>query len=159
MNVKKICLILVIAALFVGCAYASSDIGDFKISEEYDSAYNSTHYCVYLNGKNEGGITIYKNTTCEGHDDSNLYENFVHDDWQDYLTGDDNITIAKNGDDTVNFTDHDHSEHGISEIIKKGDKGYIIVFWAKDGTDIDNSKLMSELQKFNKDNDVEPVGH
>ena len=158
MNVKKICLILAVALLFVGCAYAASEIGNFKIDPKYQNAYNETDYTVYLNAESDGGVTIFKNITDDSDDDdSDLYDDVVHDEWQDYILGDDDITLAKNSDNTVNFTDANHGQHGISEIVKKGDAEYIIVFWAKDGTDTEKTKLNSELQKFNKDNEFEPI--
>ena len=157
MNVKKILFALSIAALLIGSACAASSIGGFKIDEKYDSAYNATDYSMYLNGKNDGGITIYDTVDADSEDDDNLYENLVHDDGHDYIIGDEDFKIDVNKDKTANFTDYDHAQHGVSELVKKADKEYIIVFWAKDGSDIENSKLASELQKFNKDNNITPI--
>ena len=64
------------------------------------------------------------------------------------------MKIAKNPDNTTNFTDTDHATHGVSEVIKADGEQYIVVSWAKDSTNIDNAKLMSILNDFNKNNNV-----
>ena len=75
----------------------------------------------------------------------------------EYLTGDDDVKVDEHSDNTVTFKDYDHAQHGISEVIKGDGEKFIVVFWAKDGSDIDNSKLLKQLKDFNKDNDVNTI--
>lgn len=67
------------------------------------------------------------------------------------------MKIEKNPDNTVNFTDYNHATKGISEIINANGEQFILVSWAKDSANIDMSKLMSTLNDFNKNNNVNAV--
>lgn len=67
------------------------------------------------------------------------------------------MKIDNNSDNTLNFTDYDHATHGVSEVVKAGGDEYIVVFWAKDSSKIDNSDLVSLLNDFNKDNSVKAI--
>ncbi|MBR0059505.1 MAG: hypothetical protein IJP99_09275 [Methanobrevibacter sp.] len=67
------------------------------------------------------------------------------------------MKIAKNTDNTANFTDMDHKTHGVSEVVKLNGQDYVVVFWAKDSSNMDNAKLMASLTEFNKNNNVSPV--
>ena len=67
------------------------------------------------------------------------------------------IKIDKNSDSTANFTDYEHATHGVSEVIKVDGEQFIVVSRAKDSSNMDNAKLISILNNFNKDNKVESV--
>ena len=67
------------------------------------------------------------------------------------------MKIDKNSDNTANFTYYEHATHGVSEVIKVDGEQFIVVSWAKDSSNIDNAKLISILNDFNKNNKVESV--
>lgn len=67
------------------------------------------------------------------------------------------MKVDKNSDNTANFTDYEHAEHGVVEVIDVDGTQYIVVFWAKDSSNVSNSDLMSQLNEFNKDNNVKPI--
>ena len=109
---------------------------------------------MYLNGNQDSGITVYKEF---GDDDNESYDDLIHDEGKDYLTSDDDFKLDKNSDNTVSFTDYDHAEHGVAEVIDCGGENFIVVFWAKDTSDVSNSDLVSQLNEFNKDNNVNAI--
>ena len=91
-------------------------------------------------------------------DNVEVDDDLVHEDGKDYLIGvEDDIAVAKNPDNTVNFTDNDYAEHGVAEVVNVNGEHFVVVFWAKDVNDIDDSELISELNKFNRDNNVKAV--
>ena len=67
------------------------------------------------------------------------------------------MKINKNPDNTANFTDMDHSTHGVVEVVNSNGQQYIVVFFAKDSTNIQNKDLASQLTQFNNDNQVKAV--
>lgn len=158
MNAKKILLALAIVSLLMGSACAAS-VNDFKVDKSYSNAFSSDYYSVYLSDDGDSGVAIYKNVGDDAYDDLNddSVDNMVHDDAREYLTGDDDMKLTKNSDDIANFTDYDHSEVGVSEVVKKGGDEYVVVFFAKDSSNVDAADLMAKLTAFNKDNDVSAV--
>ena len=91
-------------------------------------------------------------------DNSDIGNDLVHDNGKDYLIDDEgNITVAKNPDKTVNFTDKDYAEHGIAELVICDGEQFVVVFWAKDISGINDSDLISELNQFNSDNNVKAI--
>lgn len=147
-----ICL-LFISVLLVGTVFAQKTVNDFNIDESYTQAYNGTCDSLYLNGNHDAGVIIYKDLV-EVDDDNNAYDNLIQDSGRDYLTPDDDLKIDQNSDNTVNFTDYDGAQHGVAEIIEVNGDSFVVVFWAKDTSNVDNSQLISQLNQFNKDNNV-----
>ena len=159
MDAKNIFLILIVSALLIGSACAAKGVNDFAVDKSYENAHNGTYYSLYLNDKQDAGIIVFKNVNDDAYDDESddAYDNLIHDDGQDYLTVDDDMKIDKNSDNTVTFTDIDHAEHGVAEVIDCDGEQFIVVFFAKDTSDVKNSDLTSLLKDFNKDNDVDAV--
>ena len=81
----------------------------------------------------------------------------IHHDGREYTYGDDDMALTKNADNTASFTDYDHATHGVSEVVSQGGEQYIVAFWAKDTSSMDNAKLVSMMNDFNKNNNVSPV--
>ena len=157
MDLKKVLFLLVISLLLFGTACAQKNVNDFQVDDSYDQAYNGTYYALYLNEKQDSGINVYKDVASDVDDENEPYDDLVHDDGRDYLTPDDDLKVDKNSDNTVNFKDSDCAEHGVAEMISVDGEDFIVVFWAKDTSDVDNSDLISQLNEFNKDNDVKAV--
>lgn len=156
---KKILFALVVSTLLIGCAFATG-IDDFKIDESVKEIYNSSKLIVYADEHSDGGIAIFKTldkAEDDNTDDDDAIDNLVHDDGDEYLTGDDDVSIQINSDKTANFTDKDHSTKGISEVIDHNGEKHVVVFWAKEQSDMDMAKLLSIMDKFNKDNNVAPI--
>jgi hypothetical protein len=158
MDAKKILFALVVTTLLAGSVCAAS-VNDFKVDSSYSNAFSSDYYSVYLNGDGDSGVAIYKNVNDDLYDDLNddAVDNIVHDDANEYLVGDDDMQITKNADNTANFKDYDHVEHGVAEVVQSGGDQYVVVFFAKDSSSIDNADLMAKLTAFNKDNNVKAV--
>lgn len=159
MNGRKILFALLVTSLLVGGVCAAS-VNNFKIDNSFsDNAFSSDYYSVHLNGNKDSGINIYKNVNDDSYDDLNddAVDHLVHDDGHEYLVVDDDMQVTKNADNTANFTDHDHAQHGVVEVVQSGSDQYIVVVWAKDSSSINNADLMAKLTAFNKDNGVSPV--
>jgi hypothetical protein len=159
MDIKKILFALAVATLLVGSACAAS-VNDFKVDDTYKSVYSGEYYSVYANGNQESGILIFKNVDDDAYDDmenDDILDNVIHHDGREYITADDDLKLDINSDNTANFTDYDHATHGISEVIESGGEQYIVCVWAKDSSNMDNAKLISTLNDFNKNNDVKAV--
>lgn len=157
MDFRNVIFLLFVSLLMFGAVCAQKNVDDFKIDKSYDNAYNGNYYSLYLNEKQDSGVTIYKDLVDDAADDNDAYDNLIHDTGRDYLTPDDDFKIDKNSDNTVTFTDYDNAEHGVSEIIDCDGEQFIVVFWAKDSSNIDNKDLISQLNDFNKDNDVKAI--
>ena len=135
-------------------------MNDFKVDDTYKSVYSGEYYSVYANDNQDSGILIFKNVDDDAYDDmenDDVLDNVIHHDGREYITSDDDLKIDMNPDNTANFTDHEHSTHGISEVIESGGEQYIVSVWAKDSSSTDNAKLLSTLNDFNKNNDVKAV--
>ena len=158
MDAKGILLAMIVTALLVGSVCAAS-VNDFKVDESYNAAFSSDYYSVYLNNNSDSGVVIYKNVNDDAYDDLNddAVDDIVHDDGREYIVGDDDMQIAKNADGTANFTDYDHADHGVVEVVEMGGEQYIVVFFAKDSSNTTDADLMAQLTAFNKDNGVAPV--
>lgn len=158
MNTKQILLALAVATLLVGSVCAAS-VNDFKVDGSYNNAFSCDYYSVYLNGNGDSGVAIYKNVNDDAYGDFNddVVDNIVHDDGREYLVVDDDMNITKNADESANFTDYDHAEHGVAEVVENGGDQYIVVFFAKDSSNTTDADLMAQLTAFNKDNGVTPV--
>ena len=159
MNAKGILLALIVTTLLVGSVCAAS-VNDFKVDESYsNNAFTSDYYSVYLNGNGDSGVAIYKNVGDDAYDDLNddVVDEIVHDDGREYIVVDDDMQITKNADNTANFTDYDHAEHGAVEVVEMGGEQYIVVFFAKDSSNTTDADLMAQLTAFNKDNGVAPA--
>lgn len=158
MDSKKILMALIVTTLLAGSVCAAS-VNDFKVDGSYsNNAFSSDYYSVYLNGNGDSGVAIYKNLDDDAYDDLNddVVDNIVHDDAREYLVVDDDMQINKSADNTANFTDYDHAEHGVVEVVEMGGEQYVVVFFAKDSNNT-NADLMAKLTAFNKDNGVTPV--
>ena len=129
---------------------------DFEIDKDYKNVENQTHYSLYLNDKQDSGITVY-DSLGESDTDSSTYGDLIHDDGQEYLQMDDDFEIEKKADNIVEFKDIDHAQHGVVEVVNDDGNQYVVVFWAKDTSDVKNSDLNPLLKEFNKDNDVEAI--
>lgn len=64
------------------------------------------------------------------------------------------MKLDKNPDNTANFTDRDHTTHGLSELVEVDGQQFVVVVWAKDSSNIQNSDLALKLAEFNHDNQV-----
>ena len=137
-----------------GAVSAQKTVNDFQIDDSYDNAYNGS-YSLYLNANHDSGITVYRYAAGDVDDDA--YDDLIHEDGRDYLTPDDDFKVDKNSDNTVNFTDYDHAQQGVAEVVDVDGEGFIVVFWAKDTSNVNTADLMSQLNDFNKDNDVEAI--
>lgn len=160
MNIKSILFMIFVSSLLVGSACAAG-VGDFDISKDYKQCYADDYHALYMNKDKDSGIAIYHNADDDSYADTDVddgYDDIVHDDAKEYLTPDDDMTLDKQSDKTAEFKDvDDHAEHGIVEVVKKDGKEYVVVFWAKDSSNVKNSDLQSVLKDFNKDNSVEPI--
>ena len=159
MDVKKIFFALLISALLIGCASAAS-VSDFNIDKDFKSLYDSEYYSVYADDNQDSGILIFKNVDDDAYDDAvndDILEGTIQHEGKDYITPDEDMKIVENSDNTTNFTDTDHATHGVSEVVKVDGEEYIVAFWAKDSSNINNSALASKLKEFNKDNKVEAI--
>ena len=159
MDFKKVFFALLVSALLIGGACAAS-VNDFKIDDTYKSVYNGEYYSVYANSNQDCGISIYKNVDDDAYDDvdnDDILDNIIHHDGKEYITPDDEMKLDVNSDNIGNFTDMDHATHGVSEVVNASGEQYIVVAWAKDSTDSDFADLLSILDDFNKDNNVEAV--
>ncbi len=157
MDYRNVIFLLVVSLLLFGVASAQKTVNDFQIDESYNHAYNGTYNSLYLNDKHDAGIGIFKNAAGDVDDDHDAYGGFIQDDGRAYITADDDMKIDRNSDNTVNFTDCDHAEHGAAEVITVDGDEYIVVFWAKDTSDVSDSDLIFQLSEFNEDNDVKAV--
>ena len=158
MDFRNILFILVISLLLFGTACAQKTVNDFKVDESYEQAYGGNYHSLYINEKQLSGIAIYRYMSVDVKDNSDIGNDLVHDNGKDYLIDDEgNITVAKNPDKTVNFTDKDYAEHGIAELVICDGEQFVVVFWAKDISGINDSDLISELNQFNSDNNVKAI--
>ena len=157
MDFKNILLLLFISLLLFGTVCAQKTVNDFQVDESYNNAYNGTSNSLYLNEKQDSGITIYRYLAGDVDDDNDAYDDLIHDEGKDYLTPDDDFKIDKNTDNTANFTDIDHADHGVVEVVNVDGEDFVIVFWAKDTSNVTNSDLISQLSDFNKDNNVKAI--
>ena len=157
MDFKNILLLLCISFLLFGAVCAQKTITDFQVDESYNNVYNGTSYSLYLNEKQDSGIIIYKYPAEDVDDDNDAYDSIIHDEGKDYLTPDHDFKIDKNADNTANFTDIDHAQHGVVEVVTVDGKNFVIVFWAKDSSNVTTSDLISQLNEFNKDNNVKAI--
>ena len=159
MDAKKIFLILIVSTLLIGSVCAVKSASDFAVDKSYENVHNGTYYSLSVNDKQDAGITIYKNVNDDAYEaeGDDAFEGLIHDDGQEYLAVDDDMQLDKNADNTANFTDFDHAEHGIVELVDCDGEQFIVVFWAKDTSNVTNSDLTSLLNNFNKDNNVDAV--
>ena len=158
MDMKKIIFVLIISTLFMGCAFAANSINDLKVDEKYKHEAGNDCFSLNLNDNKDTGCVIFKNVNDDAYDKiSDSYGHFIQDDGRDYIKHDDDMKIDKNPDNTANFTDMDHSTHGVSEVVKSGGEEFIVVAWAKDSSNMDSAKLLSALNDFNKDNNVNAI--
>jgi hypothetical protein len=58
---------------------------------------------------------------------------------------DDDFEIEKKADNIVEFKDIDHAQHGVVEVVNDDGNQYVVVFWAKDTSDVKNSDLNTLL--------------
>lgn len=158
MDIRNIIFLLVVSLLLFGTACAQKNVNDFKIDESYSGLYNGSFHSLYVNQNRGSGIVIFKNVVGDVDEDDDVHDNLIHGAGRDYLTPDDDMKIDKNPDNTFNFKDYDHVEHGVGEVIEYDGDSYTIVFWAKDSSHIINNDLISQLNKFNKDNAVKVIG-
>jgi hypothetical protein len=104
-------------------------------------------------------VVVQKNVDDDAYDELNddAVDNMVHDDGREYLVVDDDMQITKNADGSANFTDYDHAEHGVAEVVQSGGDQYVVVFFAENSSNTTDADLMAQLTAFNKDNGVTPV--
>lgn len=158
MDIKSILFLIAITALLIGGAYAGSS--DFKVDDNYTNTHKGEYYSLYTNGSQDSGIVIYKNVDDDSRDelnDADAYGDIIREDGRDYLSPDDDFKIDAKSDNIAEFTDLDHAEHGVTEIVKKDNAEYIVVFWAKDTSSVSNSDLSGLLKDFNRENNLEAI--
>ena len=135
---------LIISTLFIGCAFAANSVNDFKVDENYKHMAGNDYYSINLNDSQNTGFLIFKNVDDDAYDDNNdPYDGLIHDDGREYIQVDDDMKIDKNPDNTANFTDYDHATHGVVEVVDSNGQQYIVVIFAKNSANIQNS-----LQKY-----------
>lgn len=159
MDIKKILFALLVSALLIGGVCAAS-VNSFDVNKDYKNLYESSYYSVYANGKENSGILIFKNVNDDKYDDKvndDILDNVIHHDGKEYIVADDDMKIDVGSDNIANFTDSEHATPGVSEVVKVDGKEYIVAIWAKDSSKIENSDLISQLNDFNKNNNVEVV--
>lgn len=159
MDMKQIFFALIVLTFIIGGACAAS-VNDFKVDDAYQNLYKSDYYSAYANGNQDCGFLIFKNVDDDAYDhkvNDDILNHVIHHDGREYITPDDDMKLAKNSDNTTNFTDYDHATKGVSEVIKAGSDQFIVVSWAKNSSSTDMSKLMSVLHDFNKNNKVEAI--
>lgn len=143
---------------FYRLCFAANSASDFKVDGNYKHVLGNEYYSVNLNDNKDTGCLIFKNVDDDLYDNHNdPYDHIIHDDGRDYIKADDDMKINKNPDNTANFTDMDHSTHGVVEVVNSNGQQYIVVFFAKDSTNIQNKDLASQLTQFNNDNQVKAV--
>ncbi|WP_295722853.1 hypothetical protein [uncultured Methanobrevibacter sp.] len=160
MNVKKVFLIVLISLMLISTAYAAKSVNDFTVDKSYESVYKGNYYSLYLNKNQDSGIGIYKNVDDDIIDDADnddIYENIIHDDGREYISADEDMQLTSNSDNTSHFKDMDKSTHGISEIVKSDGEEFIVIVFAKDGSNVSDSDLTKLLNGFNKDNNLSPI--
>lgn len=160
MDFRKILILVFVSFLLIGAVSAQKNVNDFKVDGSFKSTANGTHISLYLNEKQDSGITIYKLVGNDDDSDDRIddaYDHLIKDDGDDYLTPDDDYKLNKNSDNTFNFTDSGRAEHGVGEVINVGGERFVVVFWAKNNASSDDGQLMSLLTDFNKNNNVNPV--
>ena len=159
MNLKGILFLVLVSGLMIGGACAAN-VNDFKVNSSYKSIHSDEYYCVLAADDQNSGLNIYKNVdddAYKGKTSDNILKGTIHHEGKDYIVVDNDMKIAKNPDNTLNFTDLDHRTHGVSEVVKYNGEEFVIVLWAKDSTNLDTAKLLHTLQDFNKENNVTPV--
>ena len=159
MDVKKIFFALIVSALLIGGVCAAS-VNDFKVDDTYKSVYNGEYYSVYANNNQDSGISIYKNVNDDVYDDidnDDILDNVIHHDGREYIVPDDDLKLDVGSNHIANFTDMEHATHGVSEVISINGDQYIVAVWAKDSSSMDNAKLLSTLNDFNKNNNVKAI--
>lgn len=154
MDGKKIFFIFMISTLLIGGAFAAKSVNDFKVNDTYKHVFGDDYYSINIDDKQDSGITIYKNVDDDNHQDNDRYDNLIKDDGRDYLKVDDDMKLDKNPDNTANFTDRNHTTHGLSELVEVDGQQFVVVVWAKDSSNIQNSDLALKLAEFNHDNQV-----
>lgn len=155
---KKILFMLIISTLFIGCAFAANSVNDFKVNENYKHVAGNDFYSINLNDNKDAGCLIFKNVDDDAYDDnSDPYDGLIHDDGREYIEVDDDMTINKNPDNTANFTDKDHATRGVVKVAESNGQQYIVVIFAKDGSNTQNNDLASQLTQFNNDNQVKII--
>ena len=90
-------------------------------------------------------------------DNNDVLDYVIHHDGREYTYSDDDLKVSVGQNHIANFTDYEHATHGASEIIKADGQQYIVVAWAKDSSSMDMAKLISSLNDFNKNNNVEAI--
>lgn len=158
MDVRNVLFLIFVSGLLIGSACAAGT-NDFKVDSSYAGAFTGDFSSLYMNGNQDAGIAIYKNVNEDVYDNEigDAYDHIIHEDGQEYLTVDDDYSLEKNADNTANFTDMEHGEHGLVEVVELNGEQYIVLFWAKDTGNVTDSSLTSLLNDFNKDNNVTPV--
>lgn len=141
MDLRNIFVLMAISLLLFGAVSAQKNVSDFQV-DNLNGTYTGSYFTLYLNEKQDSGVTIYKNLAGDT-DEGDAYEHLIHDDGREYITLDDDMKVDKNSDNTANFTDYEHAEHGVVEVIDVDGTQYIVVFWAKDSSNVSNSDLMS----------------
>ena len=159
MDIKKILFALLVSALLIGGACAAS-VNSFDIDKDYKNLYESDYYSVYADDKQDSGILVFKNVNDDAYDDKvndDILDNVIHHDGKEYIVADDDMKIDVGSDNIAKFTDYDHATHGVSEVVKVDGEEFIVAVWAKDSSSIDNNTLMSKLNDFNKNNNVNAI--
>lgn len=154
---KKILFILFISTLFVGCAFAANSVNDFKVNDAYKHIAGNDYYSLNMNNNKDVGFTVYKNADNDAYGDVDVYDHVLHDDSRDYIKVDDDMKIGKNPDNTANFTDLDHATHGVVELVEINGQQYIVVAWAKNSSNVQNSELAQQITQFNNDNQAKVI--
>ncbi len=157
MDGKKIFFIFIISTLLIGSAFAAKSVNDFKVNDTYKHVFGDDYYSINIDDKQDSGITIYKNVDDDNHKDNDRYDKLIKDEGKDYLKADKDMKINKNPDNTANFTDMDHATHGISELVEVDGQQFVVVVWAKDSSNIQNSDLALKLAEFNQNNQVKAL--
>ena len=140
MKISKITLVILILTCAVGIA-AAAEFPDIKVAEGYTDLGNGSY-------SNEAK-NIEMDIITEDLEELNDY--FENDSDVKYTTTPGKLNY------TFNFTDGVNEMVGVNELVKIGDKQYIIEFWIDSNENIPFDNLYDNLDEFNKLNNLEPI--
>ena len=60
MDLRNIIFLAVVSLLLFGAVSAQKNVDDFMIDDSYDNAFTGKCCSLYLNEKQDSGITVYK---------------------------------------------------------------------------------------------------
>lgn len=157
MNYKYVSLLVIILLILFGTTFAQKTVNDFKIDEQYNKAYAGFYQSIFLNKHNDSGIAIFQKNPKGIEENASGFGHLIHKDPKDYFNSSEYYKLSQNKDGSYNFTDREYGEHGIVEVVSYAGESYIVVFWAKEYSNVHRSELHPVLINFNKINNLSIV--